>query len=422
MGDIRFRLSQPSFPDEPNKGFESYQDIVDLAYHLKDQNKFDELFYLLTANSNLRRSFYQSARTEFLIALYYQNQDLQNSTPMDLQEDDPLGEAANHFKLGAEAAARIPDWPLHAELKFRESGACYGSYPLRKRYLRAFAAAEEALRAWRKAPVVNNPNYIEYEFNLADALGGCAYFVAKDEVAVTAFNRAAVLLQRFHKHDDVDPAKYQKDSFFLHWDWAAVLQSIGDYARALKRALKARDLSDDSPDLRNYGRVNAIIAEIALDCLDGGIVWRGYTPPRLLAIADEASEKALAASRAAGDQAGYTLAQLVRARFLRMKERDAKEAKKERLGMLEEALAYATSIASKDPLLLGRVEIAWGDEYAWRNLQRHSNKSLEKAREFYQKAAERLTDVQAFGVARIALKRLEGLPPPEPGRPRQPPR
>ena len=80
-----------------------------------------------------------------------------------------------------------------------------------------------------------------------------------------------------------------------------------------------------------------------------------------------------------------------------------------RSAKLKEATKRASAVLDRNPLLFGRVEIAWGDEYAFRNLRRKSEKSVETARGHYLRAYSRLRDVEALGLARIANKRLVRL-------------
>ena len=89
-----------------------------------------------------------------------------------------------------------------------------------------------------------------------------------------------------------------------------------------------------------------------------------------------------------------------------------------RAAKIEEAEAIA--IARYDTLLLGRVEIAWGDEWAFQYAARPTEKKLAAAIAHYQRAEEMLTDVEALSLARIAHWRLGRLlNPPAPPQPPQ---
>lgn len=413
--DRRNRLGNPSFPDEPDEGFKAYQKILDSAYELKAGGKLDEVYALLLPRYHGRMAGYQRARTEFLFGEYWRvvhgrQQHAAGDPETNEVHPDSLGEAAECYRRGAEAAARIPDMPMFAQLKSLESSVCWSSNPYRKRYRRAFEAARGALDAWRMLPPCSEHDlaYIEFEFNLAEDLGVRAQMVAEDTIAVDALNRAAVLLERLHRHIDANSPKYRKHDLYLEWDWAALDRSIGDYALAFKRALKARTLAERFPDLRNFGRINTLIADIAVDCADAGIEPQRYSRSRLLSVAEDAVEKAMAASDQNNDKAGFALALLAKVRFRRLDEPDARD---ERVNMLTEAYKYAASVEGEDPVLLARVEMAIGDGYAWRYWRRRSNSNLEEARRYYEQALTRLKSVEAFGLARMARHRLFALPP-----------
>ena len=87
--------------------------------------------------------------------------------------------------------------------------------------------------------------------------------------------------------------------------------------------------------------------------------------------------------------------------------------------MFEEIDERAIAIENTDPILFARVEIALGDEYAYRNKAKRSKMNAMEARRYYWQAKNRLADVEAFALARVARKRLERLfhqttlPPPK---------
>jgi hypothetical protein len=78
-----------------------------------------------------------------------------------------------------------------------------------------------------------------------------------------------------------------------------------------------------------------------------------------------------------------------------------------RIPRIEEAEAIATARA--DILLLGQVEIAWGDEFAFQHRARPARKKLEAAENHYHNAIAMLDDAEAFSLARVAWLRLERL-------------
>ncbi len=184
---------------------------------------------------------------------------------------DPIGTAAEHYDQGSQYAQQIPDWALVAQLKKFESDMCYGSNPHRKRYVRAFRASRHALanwRKWRKLSGNDSTANVNFEFLLADDLGVRALAVAEDDDAVHGLERDAILLTVLQNRDDFPATTYANYEFFLDWNWAALHHSMGNYEFAFFRALQARGKAINSSTLRNYGRVNALIAEIALDAVD----------------------------------------------------------------------------------------------------------------------------------------------------------
>ena len=89
-------------------------------------------------------------RTEYIIGTYYEGLDADHIPTDQHGRDDPIGTAAEHYGQGAHYAHQIPDQALVAQLKKFESDMCYGSNPHRKRYIRASAAARDALENWHK--------------------------------------------------------------------------------------------------------------------------------------------------------------------------------------------------------------------------------------------------------------------------------
>src|SRR5690349_18651923 len=110
MTHKRDRLSESSFPDEPLAGYEAYQEALDQAYNLRQQGELSSARELLERGQDLPKSPYQEARTEYIFALECRARaDLGNHVDRQHQRS-PLGEAADHYALGAEAAKKARDW------------------------------------------------------------------------------------------------------------------------------------------------------------------------------------------------------------------------------------------------------------------------------------------------------------------------
>lgn len=398
----RDRLTSPWCAGEPvDAEYQPFQRALSLAYTLKDNGALADAYNILDEQRQSPKTQLQVARTSYLAGEYFRQQDL-------------LGQAADHFSRGAEAAWQVADMALFAQLKSMESAACYGSNAHEKRYRRAYLTARDALNAWGALSFRRLAADIIFEFKLADDLGVRAQMVAEDSDAVAGMERAAVLLQIMHERTDIDPAVYANNALYLEWDWAAISHSIGDTALAFSRVMKARELAMDSRDQRNFGRIHALIAEIALECVDAGIVVDGYKRARMLNVAEESIHSATRAATTCGDVGGIGLALLAHAHWLRLRYPQKRD---ERMQLLDAAQRHAESIEYVDPILLGRVEIAWGDEYAYRRLKSGSKSALRTAVDYYSQAVERLRDVEAFGLARIATNRLVGVTQPGAKRP-----
>ena len=418
------RLLYSRFIDEPfDDKHLDYQKILDSAYKFMDEGNLIEACALLEIESDFDKSLYQLVRTEYIIGSYYEELDA-NHIPTDQHgRDDPIGTAAEHYGQGAQYAHQIPDQALVAQLRKFESDMCYGSNPHCKRYIRASAAARDALENWHKWRDLSGRDSttdLDFEFILADDLGVRALMVAEDDYAVHGLERAAILLMMLQNRDDFPSSKYANYDFFLDWNWAALHHSMGNFELAFNRALQARDKAINSSTLRNFGRVNSLIAEIALDAVDGEIVWKGYKRKRQLIVADKAILKATQAAEECHDKAGELLALLVSVRWNHLfQKEDNRQLRDDRLAMFEEIKARATAIENTDPILFARVEIAWGDEYAYRNKATRSKMNAMEAKRYYEQAKNRLADVEAFVIVRVARKRLErlfhqtNLPPPK---------
>ena len=182
--DRRDRLVYALCADELS-AIPAYQLILDEAYAHKNKKrrKLGKVYRLLMRNKRLPMSPYQRIRTEYLTAEYYRELDRELDTrgvSEAEREDDPLGQAADHYRCAAEIADEIADGALVAQLKALESRACYGSHPTRRRYRRAFETAKEALDAWRALPRRDVTSDIIFGFNLGDAVGVRGQLVAED--------------------------------------------------------------------------------------------------------------------------------------------------------------------------------------------------------------------------------------------------
>lgn len=401
---------------------QAYQDRLDKAYRLMNEDKLDEARQLLEQPAGgLPTTPYQLLRTEYVRGRCYEVLDRRNVALEDHPEGDLIGIAADCYARAAAIAEQIPDLALVAQFRSYESARCYRSSPYSRRYRRAFSAAQAALDAWNACQ--NHDSSHEYratadlhfQYDLADDVGVTGQMVTEDGAAVDALEQAAVTLLILRDRDDRDENRYRIAELFLDWNWAALYHSMGKYDRAIEKALAARETAKiarnktrDTQDkallashIRNFGRINALIAEIALDCLDYNVTWEGYTTQRLLNVAEGASYDTKDAAEASGDEPGRILALLVNARWLgRTQWRD------ERFPMLDKAEQSATALLPIDPITMGRVEIGRGDEYAYRYRKEPSPEIQEKAREFYLQAADRFVDVEALSMERIARKRL----------------
>lgn len=402
------RLLRSRLPDEPlGDKYREYQRILDKAYIYNEEGRLDVACQLLEQCIDLPMLPYQIVRANYLCGKYAEALDAALGSATPFEGEDHLGKAAEYYAQAADVARSIPDWELAARLKKIESDMCYGSKPIRKRYVRAFAASKDAFddwRAWREISHCDSTDDVHFEFRLAEDLSVRALMVAADDVAVDALERAAILLMTLRDRTDFDPALYKDYDLYLDWNWAALHHSMGKYALALKRALLARDKAAGASTMLNFGRANAFIAEIALDAVDGKIEWRGYRRKRQLIVAEQAIPKARMAADERSDAAGQVLALLVYARWLRHT-----QWRGDRLPVFEEIRRRALAIEHTDPILFGRVEIACGDEYAYRNKVTRSRGSIQEARKLYQQAERRLTEVEALGMARVAHKRLVRL-------------
>jgi hypothetical protein len=408
--DRRDRLDYPSCADEPSAD-SVYQLILDDAYahKYKKRRKLGKVYRLLMRNKRLPMSPYQRVRTEYLIAEYYLELDREldkRGVPEAEREDDPLGQAANHYRRAAEIASAIEDGALVAQLKACESKMCYFSHPSRRRYRRAFESARVALDAWSALPSRDITTDMTFAFALGDALGVRGQVVAEDAEAVRGLEYAALMLYQVRDRPDMDAAQYANDDLFLDWDWAALYHSMGQYRLAFRKARATKKKGADLFTIQNRARFQCFVARIMLVCVEEGEVG-DYSRARLMAAASAALAEAkrwwqVGKDQAKEDRAAYAMILLAAAKWLALNNET-----EGRIPRIEEAEAIATARA--DILLMGQVEIAWGDEFAFQHLARPARKKLETAEKHYRDAISILDDVEAFSLVRVARLRLERL-------------
>lgn len=393
--DRRDRLSLSVCKDEPSHpDFASFQLVLDQAYRFKARGALADAWQLLGRKAHLSMSRYQTARTEYLSGEYCRSRELLVPESERGEKRALLVAAAEHFRLGAEAARQIPDWAMYAQLKSLESAACATGEV--QAFQQAFESVREALKAWRILPFRNLTSDISFEFNLADALAVRALLVAEFDVAVDALERAAVLLHRLRGRHDGDRRKYINDDVLLHWDWAYVYMTQGDSRRAFHQILKARRNIGGLTNPINVGRLHCAVATIALACAEDDDP-KSPTRGRLLKVAKDEIAFAYQSTRDHDDQNGIAMVMLTDALWLGMSGR-----KRGRIKLLNDAQAIAST--QQDPSLTELVRIGWGDEYLIRG-------DFVKAAECYRTAEMSLTSQGHVDQARKARLRLDRLPP-----------
>lgn len=395
LNDRRDRLSLSVCDDEPwHPDCASFQLILDQAYSFKARGSLADAWRLLRRKAHLSMSHYQTARTEYLAGEYCRSQELLLPESERDEKRVLLVKAAEHFRLGAEAARLVPDWAMYAQLKSLESATCAtGEVQANQQ---AFGSAREALAAWRSLPFRNLTSDIYFEFNLADTLALRAIRVAEFKVAIDALERAAVMLQRLRGLQDGDPHKYVNDDVLLHWDWANVYMTQGDYRGAFHQILKARRNIGGLTNTINVGRLHYVVAAIALACAED------YDPEsptrgRLLKVAKAEIALAYQSTRDHDDQIGIAMVLLADTLWMGLSGR-----KRGRIKLLNEAQAIASTL--QDPSLTELVRIGWGDEYVLRG-------DFVKAAECYRAAEMSLASHGHVDQARKARLRLDRLPP-----------
>lgn len=414
MIDRRDRLAHPACADEPTP-YPEYQAVLNQAYDLRERGKISQIFALLTAASHLPMTLYQKVRTEFLLGEYFKAQDqvkepAEQSEPNPASSEDPLGVAADHYARGADLAREIPDLAVVAQLKQLESEVCYFSDPRRKRLGRAFLAAKEALETWKRLPVRMHTTDMTYGFTLGDALGIYGQAVAQDGDAVGGLDYAAQKLFDLHDRPDRDATRYANDELFLDWDWTYLYYTMAHYRQAFQAALRTRRKGQDLFTTQNRARFQWLVASIMLACAEeGGVGDHSFS--RLMAASDNALDegyKWIEKGKDEGkeDRATYVMILLAEAKWMGMS-KNPRVPPNERIAKIEEAQRIATE--RNDILLLGQVETAWGDEYAFQYAAHRTPTGKEAAAEHYRTAMAMLEDVEAFSLARIARRRLERL-------------
>lgn len=403
----RDRLEYPMCEDEPSDA--AYQPILDTAYAFKYEKnlRLGNVYDLLEQNKHLDMSLYQKVRTEFLFAEYFMEVDSEldaRGVPDYERDQDPVGKAIEHYRLAADIAWEIPDRALYAQLKILESDVCYFSHPYRNRYRRAFESARQALDAWTSLPNRNLTSDMMFAFKLGDAVGVRGQMVTEDAEAVRGLDYASLMLYHLQERSDVDAAEYAHDGLILDWNWVFLYYTMGLYRQSFKNARETRRKGPDLNEPKNRSRHQRLIASIMLASAEEGQIG-DYSRNRLLAAGERAIDEAYRWSQVTKDEgeddrAGYAMILLSEAKWMGISRKVDGRTKK-----IEQAAEIAT--LRNDPLLLGQVEIAWGDEYVFQNLSRFSKQKAKEAEIHYRDAIAMLTDVQALSLARIAQRRLD---------------
>src|SRR5512146_1931656 len=298
--DRRDRLNYPSCEDESSApAFDAYQLVLDAAYAHKNKKrrKLGKVYQLLMRNKRLPMSSYQRIRTDYLIAEYYGELDRELDTrgvPEVEREDDPLGQAADHYRRAAEIADEIADGALVAQLKALESAACFFSHPTRRRYRRAFASAQVALNTWLKLSPRESTDDMTYSFQPGDALGVRGQMVTEDTEAFRGLDHAAHILYKRQGRPDLDPKQYANDDLFLYWDWTLLYFTMGYFRQAFKNARETRKKGRDLFSSKDRVRFQCLVADIVLACAEEGKIgdYFRYSPVRLLAASERAIDEA----------------------------------------------------------------------------------------------------------------------------------
>ena len=403
----RDRTKHPYCVGEPRNPDPTFQAILDQAYALIDEHRIEEVYPLLMQHTHLASLPYQETRSEFLFGEYFVAADREldeQHVPYHERDQNFLGQAADHYARAAAIAWEIPDVALYAQLKALESRACYFSHPRDKRYRRAFEAARRALDAWEQLPDRKIATDMSFGFKLGDLLSVAAGMVGEDGEAVRGMEYAAHRLFELQHRPDADLAQYANDELFLDWDWTYLFYTTGHYRHAFKKARETRKEGRGLFTAANRVRFQIHIADIMLACAEEGQVG-DYSRVRLLAASERAIGEAYdweltCQKNGEEDRAAHAMLLLSEAKWMGLSRKV-----KERIAKIDEAQRIADSL--DDALLLGRVEIAWGDEHAFQFAKRPSNRNRVRAEYHYDRAIKMLNDVEAQCLARTAQQRLE---------------
>ena len=261
---------------------------------------------------------------------------------------------------------------------------------------------------WKRLPSRKVATDMEFGFKLGDLLGLTAGLVGEDRDAVRGLEYAAQRLLDLQHRPDADPAQYANDDLFLEWDWTHFLYTAGHYRAAFKKAREIRKKGNTLFTARNRVRFQIHIANVMLACATEGPVG-DYSRARLLVASERAIGEAYQREKVCQkngeeDRAAHAMLLLAEVRWMGMcrKPRTQPEA---RIAKIEEAWRIATE--RDDTLLLGQVEIAWGDEFATQFARRPARWKRARVEEHYNRAIEVLRDVEAECLARVAEQRLE---------------
>jgi len=249
-----------------------------------------------------------------------------------------------------------------------------------------------------------------YGFILGDALGVYGQAVAQDGDAVGGLDYAAQKLFDLHDRPDLDAQRYANDELFLDWGWTFLYYTMGHYRQAFQAALRTRRKGRDLFKTQNRARFQWLIASIMLECAEEGGVG-DFSYNRLMAASDKALDEGyvwIEKGKEEGreDRATYAMLLLAEAKWMGMS-KYPRVPPKERIAKIEKAQRIATE--RDDILLLGQVETAWGDEYAFQYAAHPTQEGKEAAAEHYRAAIAMLEGVEAFSLARIARRRLARL-------------
>jgi hypothetical protein len=412
--DIRDRLDDYYFYDEPKRSeFEPFHEVMRQVYASKpftdsveSRRQLVRAYRLLMANKHLPKSLYQKVRFDYLLGVYFQRLGEFGKAATQRGKVRAFTKAADHFRHAAATALRIPNRILSTQLKARESDVCYRAPSYSRLYVRAFETARDALNAWPYISALDERADLEFGFKLADAVGARGQVVAEDEDAVDAMDRAALLLLLLQAGEHDKTVQYANNDLFLQWNWTYLCYTMGRYREAFKRVLVTRRKGKDLLEPVDRVRLQCLIADIVLACAEEGAIV-DYSRKRLLSAGDVAIQEArrlMQELKEAKDPTGYALTLLAEARWMALSNEGRSV---DRLAKITDAQAIAQE--QGEELLLARVAIAIGDEYAYQYSRHRFQKKLGLAQTAYKEAEQLMTDLQVLSLARVASRRLEQL-------------